>query len=104
MHFWRANYYMLADWSLVEPATHKGLPCTLSNCAPLDWILTEAEFLEVVRSNDRTRQVSSLSVRCQCLRAQALLLALGRLWVPEPLDALELEVLLRGLCLLGRLL
>ena len=104
MHFWRAYYYMLADWGLVESATHKGLPCTLGNCASLDWILTETKFLEVVRSSYRTRQVSSLGVGCQCLRAQALLLALGRLWVPEPLDTLELEILLSGLRLLGCLL
>ena len=91
---------MLTDWSFVESAAQKGLPC----CATLHWILTETKFLEVVCANYRACQVSSLRVRRQCLWTQALLLTLGCLRIPEPPDALELEILFIGLSLLVCLL
>ena len=100
MHFWRAYYHMLTNRCFVESTAQKGLP----GCAALDWILIETKLLEVVCTNYWARQVSSLRVRRQCLRTQALLLTLGCLRIPEPPDALELEILFGRLSLLIRLL
>ena len=91
---------MLTDWSFVESAAQKGLPC----CASLNRILIELKILEVVSAYYRACQVSSLRVRIQGLRTQALLFELGCLWIPEPPDALELEILFIGLSLLVCLL